>query len=500
MVRRITAFLHSKCASLLVLAAFIIESLWMALSLGYPGSYDENYHLGIIQLYAQQWSPFFSHQPPNSDALGALTRDPSYLYHYLMSFPYRIVEIWTKSQFAEIVTLRIVDVAFVAIAIILFRQVLLKTRASSAIANVTLFFFILIPIVPFLAGQINYDTLLLPFTALSFLLTMHFKERLYDKHRFNVVLFVSSLMVSLLAAIVQYKFLPLLTAIFFYDVFILWRFTKRESLKRLTDLIRYGWHVLGPIKKVILTLFVLISLFLFLHAYGVNVVEYHNPIPQCNQVLTTQECKAYTPWERNYEASLLKKSFNKNPVRYLASWLYRMFEYSFYTSSGGANPGALYVNALPLPIISLTSIIAFIGGGVLSVRYRRELMGKYKFLGFLLFVASFYVICTLLRNYHDFLHTGVKVAINGRYLLQVIVFVELIIALAYREFLKNKTGLKLILFICVALLCLQGGGVLTFIDRSNSLWYWPHDGFAASLNRHAQSIVKPLIASFKLFH
>src|ERR1700722_8925502 len=89
-MKKQTTFLQSPKCFLIILTMFVIESVWIAVSAGFPMAFDESFHFGIIKLYAKQWSPFFSHQPAGGNAYGALTADPSYLYHYLMSFPYRV--------------------------------------------------------------------------------------------------------------------------------------------------------------------------------------------------------------------------------------------------------------------------------------------------------------------------------------------------------------------------------------------------------------------------
>lgn len=61
-------------------------------------AFDERLPLGIITLYAHHLSPFWQAQPAHADAFGAVFRDPSYLYHWLMSFPYRFVSIFTDNH------------------------------------------------------------------------------------------------------------------------------------------------------------------------------------------------------------------------------------------------------------------------------------------------------------------------------------------------------------------------------------------------------------------
>jgi len=101
--------------------------------------------------------PYLAHQPPNANAYGAVARDPSYLYHYLMSFPNRVLSLFIHGQTAQVITLRFIDIGFFTSGLVLFRRVLLRAGLSQGLTNFCLFLFVLIPIVPQLAGQVSYD-------------------------------------------------------------------------------------------------------------------------------------------------------------------------------------------------------------------------------------------------------------------------------------------------------------------------------------------------------
>ena len=169
--KKIIAVLGSKRFFWVVLGFFIFESVWIALSGVYPGAFDENFHFGLIQIYSHYWLPFLSSQPAHANAYGAVARDPSYLYHYLMSFPYRFISLFVHGQTGQVVLLRLINVGIFSAGTVLFRRILIKVGLSSALSNVCLLLFVLIPIVPELAGQINYDNLLIPLVAWVCLLT-----------------------------------------------------------------------------------------------------------------------------------------------------------------------------------------------------------------------------------------------------------------------------------------------------------------------------------------
>jgi len=111
----------------------------------------------------------------------------------------------------------------------------------------------------------------------------------------------------------------------------------------------------------------------------------------------------------------------------------------------------------------------------------------------LLFASFIYFGVLLLHNYGAFVHLGIKVAINGRYLFPIALPCMLVIALAYKQALvRRRTEWKLGLLGVVFILFLQGGGALSYITDSNTYWYWPNKA-VSHINEAAQDLVKPLI-------
>src|ERR1044071_4545924 len=102
-----------------VLGFFVFESLWIGLSAVYPMAFDEEFHLGVIRIYSQQWSPFLASQPENANQFGALVTDPSYLYHYLMSFPYRLIAVITDNLMVQVILLRLFNVGMMTCSVVL---------------------------------------------------------------------------------------------------------------------------------------------------------------------------------------------------------------------------------------------------------------------------------------------------------------------------------------------------------------------------------------------
>lgn len=475
-----------------ILALFVLESAWIAISAAYPMVFDENTQFGVIQLYAHRLNPIFFSQPPDAAWAGPLAREPSYLYQYLMSFPYRLVSLFTDSQMIQIIFLRFINIALFGTGLVLFRRLLLRTKVSRAMANGVLLFFVLTPVVPLLAGQINYDNLVMPLAALALLLALSVSDRLTRDGHLPVGRSLQLLTLCMFSSLVQFEFLPIFMGIVLW---LGWRLYKTKPLL-LKKPVSSAWQKSTWQRKLLVGLPLVVAAAMFIEMYGVNLVAYHNPTPACDQVLTTQECAGYGAWQRNQVALAHKVPVNPNPLLYGASWTYRMFVALFYTSSGGASPQAYYLSINPLPVAFVTALAVFLVGAVLFMRYHRVIFRRYRYMGFLVFVCLLYAALLWLRNYADFIHVGQKIAINGRYLFPVALPAMLLIALAYRQAFAQKHRLKLGLMIVVLVLFLQGGGALTYIAVSNSDWYW-HNRTVVGINRVAQQIVRPFIIAKK---
>jgi hypothetical protein len=100
-------------------------------------AFDEDFHLGIIRLYAHHLLPFWSSQPVGGDAYGAVARDPSYLYHYLMSFPYWLISQFTHDTTIQVLILRFINIGLFASGLVLFRRLLTRTFASPALLHLS---------------------------------------------------------------------------------------------------------------------------------------------------------------------------------------------------------------------------------------------------------------------------------------------------------------------------------------------------------------------------
>jgi hypothetical protein len=485
----IHSVLRSPVFFISVLALFVFESVWIALSARYPMAFDEGYHLSIIQLFSHQWSPLILHQPGGAQPYGDVTRDTSYLYHWLMSYPYRIL-ISNFSFKTTVIVLRIINVTFFTAGLVFFRRLLLKTKAPKALVNVSVLFFVLIPIVPLLAGQINYDNLMILILSVNLLMVVRFRDQL-QKKKLNLGLLMAIFSLACLGSLVKFPYLPILTAITLYLIYNLWLFARLPRHRFWRDVSK-AWFTMPKVRRLAVAALLIISCGLFIEMYGVNIVKYHNITPQCNQVLSIKRCLNYGPWVRNYQYSLepKPKNYSPDPVVFMGGWVQGMFLRTLFAINGPGEP-ASYQNFKPLPLISLATIVVFGLGVLLAGRYHKIIFSRDPVIVMLLFICFSYIISLIAKNYYSYLEFGRLLAINGRYLLPVLLPIMLVIAMAYRQFLSDSR--RIMLLGCVLLLFFQGGGAITFIAQSNINWYWPNDRLALHLNQRAQKLLRPVL-------
>ncbi|HEX6258662.1 MAG TPA: hypothetical protein VFZ48_04235, partial [Candidatus Saccharimonadales bacterium] len=242
-----------------VAALFVLQAIWIAVTAAYPLLFDEYYHVGVIDAY-RGISPFMVQQPPETAIYGDITRYGSYLYHYLLSFPYRLTGALTGDFVSQVIVLRLISIAMVAASLYFFRRTLLAIGVSRAITHVALALFTLIPIVPYLAAHVNYDTLLI----LGVSVFLYFGVRIVQSQG-NLVLNSSGFVITgLLTSLVKFAFLPILLASAIFIVALL--FKRRAQVFVGTERHIAGLSVW---KRVIIAMLLLISAGLFIERFGV---------------------------------------------------------------------------------------------------------------------------------------------------------------------------------------------------------------------------------------
>lgn len=450
-----------------IVGLLIFQAVWLALSFKFAMLWDEEYHFGVIQFYAHHLNPFVSSQPHNLDMFGNVIRSPKYLYHYLMSFPYRLIaDIW-HTQTSQVLVLRFINIALFAGGLVAFRAALLRLTKSRATVHLALLVLVLLPISSLLAAQINYDNMLFLLAGLIFYWTFRLiqSKPLDAKWLFLVV------GIGLLTTLVEYNFLPIMLAIFVCLLVWLGWFQRRNlpQLKK-TFIALNKWAAVGLVALVV------VSGGLFAERFGGNLIEYHKLNPGCQQVLSVARCRKGSAYEQGYQLSHQVKQSNaapQNPVEYFfANWFGQI--YTQYFNTGQRIVYGVYVirQPLPLPIITVSAALLLAVVCVVILLAKRQLRlgpeAKLVIIGGLALALVLFVF-----DYKIYRQTHAPLAIQGRYLMPVALFVLLFGIVAVKKVIKNKIAQSWLAIVLIVGL-LAGGGLMTDLVRSDPNWYWPN--------------------------
>ena len=492
---KITKKLHSLLGSnrlfWFILGVFIFEAGWIALSAVYPQAFDENFHFGLIKTYSHYWFPYLSKQPVGADAYGAVARDPSFLYHYLLGFIYRFINLFVHGQVGQVIIFRFIDIVLFASSLPIFKKVLTRVGLSKQLANIILFLFILIPVVPQLAGQVNYDDLLIPLVALSALLSLNVIDQIKSK-KIETKSIIWLLLVCLIAVLVKIEFGPIFLGIILYAGYLIYKYYG-HSLDKLINQFNNGWKKQSIVWRILAIGMFLFLVSIFVQRDVINVIEYHSVDPGCSKVLTVKHCNSYSIWSSDNARHIAtidskpKVSF-MNPIQYLGSWTYWMWYRLFFAVNGPNN----FTNYPPLPLPIAASIIIFIFFVYSYIRYCKQIYKQNSYLVFLTWICFLYVAILIYQGYSAYHYTDTLELMNGRYLLPILIFGAAIAGSAFSLSLKSSTSRKLIFTVIVLIMFLEGGGLLTFIARSDNTWYWDN-GAVVKANHAAKKITSKLV-------
>ena len=129
------AFLAAKSFGYGVLIFLRCSPLGWVLTARYPMAFDE---LSLRPHKAPRQSVAAVVYAPTGHAaeFGSVVRDPSYLYHYLLSLPYRLLQ--APRRHASNPGLRFINIGLFMAGLLLMRRVLLRLHLSPAFTHISL--------------------------------------------------------------------------------------------------------------------------------------------------------------------------------------------------------------------------------------------------------------------------------------------------------------------------------------------------------------------------
>ena len=479
-------FVSGKNFFALVIVVFVVQSGWIAISTSYPLIYDETYHVEAIKSFEDQLMPFITKQSPDENSLGDITRYGSYLYHFIMSFPARVIDFFHGSQYMKVETLRWINIGIFVVVIVWFRRLLLKMRFSHAVTNMALFATVMAPLTSYLAATVNYDSLFFLFVALH----LYFLIRVYETKCRDLGALSLYIVTGIAGSLTKYPFLPIFVASFMVVLYLVFR---RFHIDQVFDKLKKNARSYSKWKLIPLGVMLVVSIGLFSERYLYNLVAYKSPNPDCSKIHSVKECQQWGPWERNYELGQ-QHTPDAPGVGGFTSFV-ATYWYDGIVASSSLVGSAEHQSVASK--LSLKWLYAFAGWSiaiglivVFSLRRNGRLM--LVILPILAYLASL-----LMLNYQDFRTLGVPVGSQARYLLWIIPIVFALSAYGINRLvnvLYNKAGtVKLLLFLVMLCITLQFGGLMTYWLRYQPSWSWNNQTTIVKANMTMNKIAERII-------
>ncbi len=476
---KIVSFLGSNTFFYIVIIMFVVQAIWLAISAAYPMLYDEHWHFGYIFEFSDQLSPLIGEQTDEQiAAYGDITRRPSYFYHYLLSFPFRLISEYIDSFKAQLFTMRFINVAFVTVGLIAFRSLFVRLKISKAVVNSGILILTILPITVFVAAHINYDNFLF-FITPFFLI---YAEKILQSNNLSIRDVCVFLILGLIASLAKYTFLPIFIAA---TLFLLVQKIRKDSKSIGTKLANgYKKETRANKKYFTLALIILLLVFsaLFIERHVYNFAKYNNVFPHCARIHDEDVCSKNYIYRLRTER-LNNRSGDNNPKlqsidQYtLTKWIPGMTKFTSKTASNvgwgnqienrGQSRTQYGQESQAITTLVTVSLLVF----AIFLAYSWNKIRKLPAFYFVLTISLFYTLVVLVYvNYRAYLNTGIAAAVQPRYMLLIspLLIVYSVQAISYA--IKSQV-IKISVLIAVIIVLSQGGGITAYLISSDGGWY-----------------------------
>lgn len=447
-----------------ILSVFVVVNALLAFALRINIT-DELYHLRIVDLYSGQLGWRLTNGP-DTTGLGDVQYFVSFLYHYLLSFPARMLDGLNVDEVTKIGLLRLISLGFVVGAVLVWRQIALIFRDSKPFANAITLAILAIPMTSTLSAMVNYDSLLMLTSAL----TIYSAARIVTGTKFSARDWLLYAGFGSLSLIVKYTFAPVFLTLTITLLILRWG----QLRDVFAELRANGGHNIQWRPLVAPGLLAVVALALTATRYLSNLFTAGSVSPSCDAVAPYDYCLTYGPFERNER---LDAQYPDQPPTlggaanfFLVEWFSGLVNTLALTGALGPNGAvgthptqlqAFFMNALAVLVIVMALFFANLA--------KRELR-TIAFVALLTHIAAQGWV-----NFGDYRAFGEMVGVSGRYFMPFIPFLLLLSGIGMlwlidhvkRHHATWRVGISLILLGMMT----QGGGPLTVLGRSNDEFY-----------------------------
>lgn len=482
---KIIKILSSNYFFWFIIFLFVFQALWIALSFRYSMIYDEYYYFGLIEYFSHQWLPWINNQPTSLDLYGALDRNPYLLFHYLLSFPFRVVALFTDNLAAQVISMRILNIGLFAAGLVAFNRLFKEMKIRAIFRNITLLFFVLLPVTPFVAATVNYDNAIFLLTALFMIVGLRIIQS--DVVRWQNYALI--LIIGMAGSLTKVVFLPIFAAGF---VFIAINQILKYK-KKIINNTKKSFTSSGKLMKIAIIVPLIVVGFLFAERFAVNIIQYRSLSPSCETQIGDNRCGTNSINARG--DALVKSKAGKIPMQqpeYAAKWVSDMLFYAMWSGNMTSSNEIKFTHPLPVVYnvvfwLSIVSVAAFF----YSLNRIRNLPGFW----FLSSITAIYIAALFYENISAYYRYYQAVAIQGRYLLPLLPVIMLFGLIGINYIIKQQRVIKITVLVFVFLLFLNGAGLTTHLIRSDESWNWDSQTIR-QINNNSRKVLAPFISEW----
>jgi hypothetical protein len=430
-MNKILGTLRNK-PEILVYIYFFVVTVFFALRIKLGVAPDEHHHYDLIRYYANNsLDPFLDKQ--NSDfALGSINSSVSYLYHYLMSYAFRLSDL---INIDTVFGVRFVNILLGIGTLISLNYIGAALKLAKRTRIAILILIANIPMFMFLSASINYDNLVIFMTVLAVAITLGLQKK------FTVQKMTALIAIILLGPVVKKAFLAISAALFVYAAYLI--YMNRSQIRKQTE----SLYKKEKIKLALLGIVLLVSLSAPLIKYGTNMVHYGTLEPKCTAVLSDEQCLNYPIYART-------KNYNSHPVtinpmskdKYVVSWLdlmvertYGLFGHKTFQSSAA--------------VLTLVVMMAY----VLIILFFRKVSIKSLKSTIIPALFFFYMAALIYTNHKSYVRRGnIGLAVQGRYAFPVLLPFIIYVVSLYNRTLSKKLFQNVLLALVIIFALITG--------------------------------------------
>ncbi len=452
---RIVDFASNSLFLKLVFALFIIQAVYLAISIENNVAPDQAFHNQMIGFLASENINPFNHGPQTSNFnLGSTYGLPDTAYHYMFSYVHRFFALFVSDNYL-ITIVKLLNVAIATLSLYTLKLLSDEAKVLPLARNLGLFWISNILMFIFLSGSVNYDNLsfLLIFSSYHFLLKFHNTKSIKYLLLLGITAFLGPLVKITHLAVLPFELIGL--------IIVLYHSLNKKLLARW--LIEFKRH--KAVLTAIISVFI-ITVGLSSYKIGSNIYKYGSYAPRCEQTITIDQCRQNSVYVRNENLSKEKQpaldSNTVNKMEYFADWLLLMHD---------SNYGILgHKVTLPLNSISY-SMFAFLLLGIASA-VRTYNPKTEKVMGFYFLLSTSVMLILINKNYGSYVNTGLKnLAVQGRYIMPVFLPI-IIIGTHYTMKMITSNRLRA-LYIIILVTVAFAGATPSLIYKVDEVWYTP---------------------------